>query len=184
LTARAKNGRAIYGFTDGAGQYAGYFDDPIYVSGGCTGCTSSYVGRNTSNLILRPGDAVRVSGLDAPLEGLETPIIQVAQANPDQAVLGVVVGRTTVEMIEGGDDSIQPGAQFGPVGGDAATGDYLIFVVQGPAKVRTAGTKIQAGDMLYQASAGISTEAVGPAIGMALEAVDADGMVWVLVGFH
>jgi hypothetical protein len=180
----SEGGRGLGASTSGSGQYAGYFFDPIYVHGGCTGCTLSYVGRNISDRTLQLGDVVGVSGMDALLEGLETPVIQVSLATPDQAVLGVVLGRTTLNITDSNDDSEQEIAQFGPVGGDAAPGDYLVIVVQGPAQVRAADANIQPGDLVYQASDGISTKANGPAIGMALDGVDAEGLMWVLVGFH
>lgn len=185
LYAQSEGGRALYGITNGPGQYAGYFADHIYVNGGCTGCTLRYVGRNTSDQTLRLGDVVRASGMDALLEGLEIPIIQVSLATPGQSVLGVVLGRTTLEMLGRGDDgSAQAIAQFGAVGGAAAAGDYLVVVVQGPAQVRAADTSMQPGDLVYQASEGVSTAAIGPAIGMALDGVDDEGLIWVLVGFH
>jgi hypothetical protein len=183
LTARADEGRAVYAFTDGSGQFAGYFDEPIYVDGGCVGCALRFVGRNTSDLTLRPGDVVRVSGMDSPLEGLDTPVMQVALASPDQAILGVVVGRTTVEMMGSEDDSLQPGAQFGPVGGDVIAGDYLVIVVQGPVLVNIdPSSSVQPGDTVYLNSMGATLQSSPAVLGMVLSEVNSEGKVWVMIG--
>ncbi|MBN1484739.1 MAG: hypothetical protein JXA37_08450 [Chloroflexia bacterium] len=184
LTGRAESGYGVYVFTGGAGQYGGYFADPIYVNGGCTGCSLRYTARNTSEIPLQPGDAVAATGVEPETEGLQSPVMRVARATPGQTVLGVVVGRTTMTMAEAGLDDVQPGAQFGPVNGTAAPGDYLVIVVQGPAQVRAAEAGIAAGDMVYLAAEGVSNATSGAAIGMALESVDSEGLVWVLVGFH
>jgi hypothetical protein len=185
VTGRAEEGRAIYGFTEGSGQYAGYFDDPIYVNGGCTGCTFRYVARNTSEVSLQPGAAVVAAGVDAGIKGMQSPVMKVIAAAPGQTVLGVIAGRTRMSVVEPGFDDVEPGAQFGPVGGAAAPGDYLVIVVQGPAQVKAdPAAGIQAGSPVYLGATGVTVQANGPAIGMALDAVDADGLVWVLVGLR
>jgi len=185
VTARAAEGRAFYGFTSGSGQYAGYFDDPIYVNGGCTGCAVRYVARNTSGRSLQPGAAVVPAGVDAEIKSLQSPVIKVVPAVPGETVLGVVAGRTTMSIVEAGLDDLEPGAQFGPVGGAAAPGDYLVIVVQGPAQVKAdPAARIQAGSPVYLGATGVNEQASGSPIGMALDAVDADGLVWVLFGFH
>jgi len=185
VTGRAAQGYGVYAFTSGAGQYGGYFDDPIFVNGGCTGCSMRYVGRNSSNGTLQPGTAVSAVGVESGLEGMEGPVMQVASAMPGQPILGVVVGRTTMTNVGTEYEDVQPGAQFGPVGGAAAPGDYLVIVVQGPAQVQAApDANIAAGSLLYLGGSGVTTAASGPAIGMALDQVDANGLVWVLVGFH
>lgn len=184
LTGRADQGRAIYGFTDGVGQYAGYFNDPIYVNGGCTGCSARYVAYNDASITLQPGDAVRAAGASF-VEGMDSPIMNVLPAGGRDTILGVVVGRTEMTVVGPGLDDVAPGAQFGPVSGEAAPGDYLVIVVQGPAQVKAGpAAGIQAGDMVYFGADGLTTDAGGPAIGMALDGVDAAGLVWVLVGFH
>ena len=185
LTGRAQNGRALYAFTQGSGQYAGYFDDPIYVNGSCTGCTLSYVARNTSAVSLKPGDAVVPAGVEAGIAGMLSPVFKVSPAAPGQTVLGVAAGRTAMYMSEAGLDDVAEGAQFGPVGGTAEPGDYLVIVVQGPAQVRVdPAADIQPGTPVYLGANGATGLVGGPAIGMALEAVDSEGLVWVLVGFH
>jgi hypothetical protein len=140
--------------------------------------------QNTSEQTLQLGDAVQVNGLAAPLSGLQTPVIQVALASPGETVFGIVVGKTEMYMVKPGLDDVQPGAHFGKVSGDAAPGDYLVIVVQGFAQVRTADTGINAGDLVYLDSKGVSTTGSGDTFGMALDTVDTDGLVWVMVGFH
>lgn len=184
-------GYGVYGFSYGAGQYGGYFDDPIYVNGGCTGCTMAYIAHNTSEDSLRVGDVVQAAGIDAQMAGEQTPVMQVTRAESGDRVLGVVVGRTKMTMVEPGEDQAKPGPHYGPVGGTAELGDYLVIVVQGMAQVRVAPTvKIQTGDMIGVSAEGVLsmdsiTRAVDTAssFGMVLDQVDSDGLAWVLVGF-
>ncbi len=178
-------GYGIYGFSNGSGQYGGYFDDPISVNGGCTGCTMRYVASNTSSSTLQQGDVVRTSGVDDSLAGAQQPVIEVASAESGENVLGVVVGRTEMTMVEPDTDDVQPGAHYGPVGGPAKPGDYLVIVVQGMAQVRLdPAAEVRTGDMI-QASADGATKAVGTSsFGMVLDKADSDGLAWVLVGFE
>ncbi len=178
-------GYGVYGFSNGTDQYGGYFDDPIFVNGGCTGCTLRYVVRNTSDRPLRLGDVVRAAGVDASLEGGQAPIIQVAPASSGDPALGVVVGRTEVSFAEPGTDDVQPGAHYGPVGGLAQPGDYLVIVVQGMAQVRLDPTAdVRIGDRI-KASDGVATKAVEPSsFGRLLEKANSDGLAWALVSFE
>jgi hypothetical protein len=178
-------GYGIYGFSNGTGQYGGYFDDPISVNGGCTGCTMRYVARNTSSSTLQQGDVVRAGGVDDSLAGAQQPVIEVASAESGENVLGVVVGHTEMTMVEPDTDDVQAGAHYGPVGGPATPGDYLVIVVQGMAQVRLdPAAEVRTGDMI-QASADGATKAVGTSsFGMVLDKADSDGLAWVLVGFE
>ena len=176
-------GYGVYGFSNAAGQYAGYFDGPIRVSS-CTGCTTAYVARNTSEASLQVGDVVRAAGIDAQMAGEQTPVMQVTRAESGDRVLGVVVGRTEMTMVEPGEDQVKPGPHYGPVGGTAEPGDYLVIVVQGMAQVRVAPTaKIQTGDMIGVSADGATRAVDAPSFGMVLDQVDSDGLAWVLVGF-
>ncbi len=178
-------GYGVYGFSNGTGQYGGYFDDPISVNGGCTGCTMRYVARNTSEASMNVGDVVQAAGIDAQMAGEQTPVMQVTHAESGDRVLGVVVGRTEMTMVEPSADDVQPGAHYGPVGGPAKPGDYLVIVVQGMAQVRLdPAAEVQTGDVI-QAGAEGATKAVGtPSFGMVLDKADSDGLAWVLVGFE
>jgi hypothetical protein len=183
VTGRGEEGYGIYAFSFGAGQYSGYFGDPIYVNGGCTGCSLLYVARNTSGNDLALGALVRAAGVETQLAGMQNPVMRVVPAGAGEKILGVVVGRTDMTMVEPGIDDAQPGAHFGPVGGTAAPGDYLVILIQGMAQVRVepeAG--IQIGDVVYAGAAGVTNLVGGDPVGMALDNVDADGLVWVLVG--
>jgi hypothetical protein len=184
MFASSEGGRGLGANTNTPGQYAGYFGDPIYVNGGCTGCTFRYMAYNDSAITLQPGDAVRAAGASF-VEGMDSPVMNVVPAGAGDTVLGVVIGRTEMTIVREGLDDLQPGAQFGPVGGSAAPGDYLVVVVQGPAQVKAdPAASIQASDMIYLGTSGVTTEVNGPAIGMAIDEVDPEGLVWVLVGFH
>jgi hypothetical protein len=178
-------GYGVYGFSNATGQYGGYFDDPIRVNGGCTGCTIRYVARNTSDNSLLMGDVVQVAGVEAELAGAQQPVIQVAPAESGDRVLGVVVGRTERTVIELGANDVQPGAHYGPVGGPAAPGDYLVIVVQGMAQVRldpSAG--IGMGDGIAAGVDGVTKAVDTPSFGMVLDEMNSDGLAWVLVGLE
>ncbi len=183
VTGRSENGYGVYSFSIN-GSWGFYTDDDLYVGGSCTGCTMRYIVVNDSGVTMRPGDTVSAAGVEF-VEGMTTPIMEVAPTAAGQNVLGVVVGAVETFMVEEGVDDLQPGLHFGQVGGDAATGEYLIVVVQGLAQVRAADLNIQSGDLVYPTAArGVSAEAAGHAIGLALDSVDTDGLVWVLVGFE
>lgn len=176
-------GYGVYGFSNAAGQYAGYFDGPIR-AGSCTGCTLSYVARNTSDSTLRMGDVVRSDGVEPELAGQQQPVIQVAAAGSSDQVLGVVVGRTRMTMIEPGTDQAKPGPHYGPVGGPAAPGDYLVVVVQGMAQVRLAPTvEVRSGDAIQAGPDGAKLAVDASSLGMVLDAPNTDRLAWVLVGF-
>jgi hypothetical protein len=176
-------GYGIYGFSNAAGQYGGYFADDIFVGGGCTGCTLSYVARNTSDKTLQIGEMVQTEGVDTQLAGAQQPVMQVTAAETNEQVLGVVVGRTEMTMVEPGADDAQPGPHYGPTGGAAEPGDYLIIVVQGMAQVRLdAATGIQAGDKIGLSADGTAQAVDASSLGMALEQPDENGLAWVLIG--
>ena len=177
-------GYGVYGFSNATGQYGGYFDDPILVNGGCTGCTMSYVARNTSDRSLQVGDLVRTDGVEASAAGGEQPVMQVALAGSGDRVLGVVRGRTAVTMVEPGTDDAKPGPHYGPIGGDATPGDYLIVVVQGMAQVRLdPAAQVSTGDGITAGLDGAIEAADASSVGMVLDEPDGDGLAWVLVGF-
>jgi hypothetical protein len=179
---QSQGGRGIYGYTV-TGTYAGYFDGDIYVQG-CNGCTLSYMALNTSSHSLQPGELVAAAGVDDKITGLRLPVIQVTSELADRPVLGAVLGRTDLVYVEPEGGGGPPRPNFDDVGGPAGPGDYVAIVVQGPAQVRVdAAVEIQAGDMVYPAPAGLSLNGASSAIGMALDTVDAEGLVWVMLGF-
>ncbi|MBN1956323.1 MAG: hypothetical protein JW900_14920 [Anaerolineae bacterium] len=184
VLARGTDGYGLYAWSANA-AYSAYFAGPIFVETMCVGCTYSSIGRNVSSRTLQPGDAVHTVGA-AMLTGMEVPIIEVAPAAAGETVFGVVAGRTELTMVdEENADGARPGPHFYDVGGAAGPNQYLVIVVQGPAQVRAdAAAEIAAGDLLYLGADGVTTEASGQPLGMALDIVDADGLVWVMVGFH
>ncbi len=177
-------GYGIYGFSNASGQYAGYFDGPIRAVS-CTGCTLSYIARNTSDSILQIGDLVQAAGVEPQLAGEQQPVIRVTAAESGEQVLGVVAGRTTMTLIEPGADDARPGPHYGPTDGVAVPGDYLVVVVQGMAQVRVnSENSIQTGDRIGLGTDGTTLVVTRDAFGMVLEEVDTDGLAWVLVGFE
>jgi hypothetical protein len=176
-------GYGVYGFSNAAGQYAGYFDGPIR-AGSCTGCTLSYIARNSSKGTLQKGDVVQADGVEPQLAGEGQPVMRVTAAESSERVLGVVVGRTTMTMVEPGADDARPGPHYGPTGGEAAPGDYLVVVVQGMAQVRMDPAQgIQSGERIGLNPDGTTQAVDDAAFGMALEEADDEGLAWVLVGF-
>jgi hypothetical protein len=141
------------------------------------------VARNTSDKTLQIGEMVQTEGVDTQLAGAQQPVMQVTAAETNEQVLGVVVGRTEMTMVEPGADDAQPGPHYGPTGGAAEPGDYLIVVVQGMAQVRLdAATGIQAGDKIGLSADGTAQAVDASSLGMALEQPDENGLAWVLIG--
>lgn len=177
-------GYGVYAFSNATGQYAGYFGDPIYVVGSCTGCNISYVAQNSSGSTLQSGDVVQADGMNALLEGASVPVLQVSAAQSSEQVLGVVVGKVEMTMVEAGTDDAQPGPHYGPVGGSAEPGDYVIVLVQGLAQVRIdPSSTVQSGDRVGLSLSGNAEAVDVSSFGMALDQPDASGLAWVLIGF-
>lgn len=176
-------GYGVYGFSNAAGQYAGYFDGPIR-AGSCTGCSMSYIARNTSTSTLQKGDVVQADGMEPRLAGAQQPIMQVTAAKSNDQVLGVVVGRTDMTMVEPGTEDAKPGPHYGPTGGAALPGDYLVVMVQGMAQVRVdPASNTRSGDRIGLSADGMAEPVDMSAFGMVLEQADEDGLAWVLIGF-
>ena len=181
VTGRGESGYGIYGFSWASGQYGGYFPDEIFVDG-CVGCGTRYVARNATNADLQQGDVLRVAGVQTGLEGMQTPVLKVAPARAGKPAIGVVVGRTQMTMVEPGINDAQPGAHFGPVGGTVKPGDYLVVALDGIAQVRVdPAADIRVGGTLYVGGRSVTHQPNAAPIGTALDQVDADGLVWVLV---
>ena len=177
-------GYGVYGFSNAAGQYAGYFDGPIR-AGSCTGCSLSYIARNTSDSTLLTGDVVQTEGVDSLLAGAQQPVIQVGAAESGEQVLGIVLGRTEMTMVEPGTDDAKPGPHYGPTGGPTQPGDYLVVVVQGLAQVRVgSASRIQSGDSLGLSADGAPQAVDVAPFGTVLEPANEQGLAWVLIGFE
>jgi hypothetical protein len=174
-------GYGVYGFSNAAGQYAGYFGGPIR-AGGCTGCTTRYVARNVSDTTLRLGDVVSAAGVDT-RTGSEQPVILTAPATKGDSVLGVVVGRTTMTIADDSEDDVKPGPHYGPTGGPAAPGEYVVVVVQGMAQVRVAADEALAtGEHIGLGANGATRAERSSSFGMVLDEAGPNGLVWALLG--
>ncbi len=177
-----------------SGTYAGYFNDQIFVTGGCTGCTLMYVALNAGATPLAAGDLVSASGVADALDGTTDPVLRVQQSGPAaQGVVGVVFSWAAVTPTEKeGEtlDSIQAAE------GAVQPGDYLLIVVQGLAKVKVAagdaatpGQRLKASNSPGQARPlrttvvnGITLDEGGPVVGVLLAAPDAvSGLAPVMV---
>ncbi len=184
---------AVYANTTG-GTYAGYFMDPIYVNGGCTGCTLVYIARNDGAAPLETGDVVAAAGVDDPLLGSASPLLRVQLSGQGLGVVGVVLGRAEVTRETKDGQAFDSAAQ---AAGPAAPGDYLFIVVQGIAQVKAdassgaiaAGVRLAAADRAGHARAlrsrmldGMLVVEGAPAIGAALGPLDAGtGLIPVMV---
>ncbi len=177
-----------------AGGYAGYFGGDIYVGGTCYGCTLATFGVNTSDRPLEPGDIVSVRGVrPSELNGIPM-LMEVSAALNGEAPFGVVQG--LVEQTSQDDSSLdETGRYFVPREGPAPPGGYVAIVTYGAVQVKAsavsspiaAGTRL-AVDSEAQARAlrtvkvdGIEVAENIPTIGIALEALGSDGLIWVLV---
>jgi hypothetical protein len=181
----------VYGDTFVSGGYGFYTPDKIYAGGGCVGCTSMLIARNGGEGTLEPGDVVVVVGIAAPLSSQATrPVIVVrkADATSGQAVVGVVEGRYTFELVRG-EGRVVEWAQ--PTEEPAAPGEYLTVVYRGLARVKVDAThsSIEVGDPLAVTSATsyamlvrMADAAPGNVIGKAMESLETgQGFIWVLV---
>jgi hypothetical protein len=141
---------AVYASTNGT--YSGYFAKPIYVNGGCVGCSLAYLALNDGDQPLEPGDLVTVSGVDDSLAGTTMAVLRVRRAEPGsaEAIIGVVeAGATVVGSAKEG----QYLESAERVEGPATPGDYLFLVVHGLAQVKAdaAAGAIAAGQRLAAA---------------------------------
>lgn len=179
-------GYGVYGFSNGTGQYGGYFDDPIFVNGGCTGCTTRYVARNVSDARLRPGDPVRAAGVDTQTTRSGQPVILTAPAARGDNVLGVVVGGTTMVRSDGGEDDVQAGAHWGPIRGVAAPDDFVVIATEGLARVRVdPAAAMTVGERLQIGEDGATRAGAGPTFAMVLgepSSRERQDLVWALLG--
>ncbi len=179
ITSEAFRGLYTKGYTN---FYAAVFDSTIgiYLAGGgsCVGCAMAYNAQNTGDAPIRAGDFVAIEdvALDA---DLNVPVMQVRRATgPDDAIIGVASGAASRAPV-GEHNGVRTGG-FDAAAGDAAPGGYLTIVVQGLVRARAADAALQPGAALAAGPDG----AVGVADGgytRALSAVDADGLVWVML---
>lgn len=164
--------------------YAALFESPvgIYIGGGgsCTGCALAYYAQNGGDTAIRAGDFVAVMGVELDAE-LNIPVMRVRRATgPDDAIIGVAAGAATRSAV-GEINGVRTGG-FEAAAGEAAAGGYLSVVVQGLAQARAADAALQPGAPLTagpEGAVGVADDAA--AYTRALSAVDADGLVWVML---
>jgi hypothetical protein len=174
--------------------YAGYFSGNIYVTGTCLGCRQANFAINAGDLTLQPGEVVSIQDVVPTNFDTGPTLWQVALAQPGQAVVGVVAGRAE-PFVEEEHRPNETGRTLVSREGAAQPGEYVTIVYSGPMQVKVAPgeSAISAGSRLTAAEGGtvrsMQTRTVGgmivtegaPVIGIALEAPDKDGLVWVLV---
>jgi len=184
-------------YVGSAGHYAGYFNGAIWVSS-CTNCALTVFGRNAGNRTLAPGDVVAIQGIEAATLDNAPQLWKVAPAGGAGAVIGVVSGRAELDLAWEGQapGKGQTGQRLVPRKGTAQPGEYLTIVVSGPMQIRAAakgagaiqpGTRLVvgpdglAGPLKTVVIDGVTLSESAPILGIALEAPNAAGLVWVLV---
>jgi hypothetical protein len=173
----------IYGVTGSASNnYGVYTPDNLYSLNYHLKGAIMQVVLNGGDTPLEVGDVVVFSGISQPDSADGEPVIEVSKATAanSAAVAGVVFSRYE------NDNTVEGAAQ---------PGEYLLVVVQGPARVKvSAGSgSIQPGDLLssagdagYAARAaqveiqGASTTIPGTILGKALETLDS-GTGWIYI---
>lgn len=177
-------GYGVYGHTDDAGNnYGFYTPDNSYSLNYHTKGAMMQIVKNGGSDPLEPGDVAVFSGVIPPADANEQPVILVSKAAAanSTAVAGVVYSRYSLEKAT--------------VEGAAQPGEYLLLVVQGPARVKAsaAGGAIQPGDLLSSgAQVGLAAKAAmlpgaqaglpGTVFAKALEAlVSGEGWIYVFV---
>jgi hypothetical protein len=189
-------GSGLYGYSEsGYGAYAdtgatnheyGFFtNDNIHGAAYTMKGAVRQLVQNGGSEPLEAGDVVVFSGMAAPTEASEPPVILVSKAatTNNTAVAGVVYARS--------------GLEGNTLEGAAQPGEYLLLVVQGPARVKVsaAAGAIQAGDLLSSsAQAGVAASAAkitmegvqtvlpGTVFAKALEALESgEGWIYVFV---
>lgn len=187
-------------------NYGLYTPDNLYAANATVAGTLTQVMQVSGDAPVAPGDVVVFSGIDRGHAVLDGPMIQVRRADRvhSTAVAGVVQSRFNLEAVNpalgspDGDDLAAPAAVEVTPAGDAAPGEYVLVVVQGPALVRTAqlgGETIMAGDLLAVGTAegaagrapllsanGVETAVPGTVFAKALESpTTEDGLIYVYV---
>jgi len=186
----SSSANAVYGDTQNAlHEYGLYTPDDLWSLNFNLRRAVRQLVRNNGNEPLEAGDVVVFNGMLAPTGVNEPPVILVSKAATanSTAVAGVVYARSSQEGIT--------------LEGVAQPGEYLLIVVQGPARVKVSASAgaIQPGDLLSSASQagfaakastlsiqGVSTTLPGTIFAKALEAlasadIDHPGEGWIYV---
>ncbi len=175
----------------GALGWSASFEASIWVGANCVNCRQALFAVNSGDHTLKPGAIVAVRGpANSDLLGDTMDLFEVSLAEPGDPVLGIVSGRARLD--EAPPDS-GPRVKLQPDEGDAAPGDYLSVIYNGPVKVKVASS-IEVGQKLTVAEDGslrpLRTARVdgmevaenAPVLGIALESTKpGQDTIWVLV---
>lgn len=204
------NSTGVYGNTSRTDRNYGFYtnDNLFSFNINLLGATMQVM-QNGGTESLSPGDVVVFDGIDRSVAAIDGPVVRVARAATanSTAVAGVVASRFNLDALDpalngadGEPDAEQPPLEFTPAG-DAAPGDYVLVVVQGPALVNATALEadaIRPGDLLATGTAagritraptvtldGVETTVPGTVFGKALEPVDGTrAQVYVYVTLH
>jgi len=167
------------------GNYGFYTTDNSHSANHTLSGAIRQVVQNGGSEPLEAGDVVVFSGMVAPADANESPVIMVSKATTTNstAVAGVVYARSNLEGYT--------------LEGAAQPGEYLLLVVQGPARVKVSAVEgaIQAGDLLSSSAKagvaagaaritvdGVQTVLPGTVFAKALEALESgEGWIYVFV---
>lgn len=186
-------------------NYGFYTPDNIYSLNVTMSGAVMQVMQNSGLEPLAPGDVVVFSGIDRTTTAVDVPMVQVSKTGTasSTAVAGVVYSRFNIDAVaegalapDGSDQAAMAEMEITPAG-DAAPGEYVLVVVQGPAEVKVSAVSgsIQPGDLLSTSTEsgfagrtqevslqGVSTALPGTTFGKALEPLAAgQEMVYVYV---
>ncbi len=199
--------RGVTGRTDRSdNDYGFYTPDNLYSLNVNLAGAIMQVMQNNGNEPLEPGDVVMFDGINREETAVDAPMIQVRLANSanSTAVAGVVHSRFNIDAVRE-DIEQADGLTMAELAkmevtpaGEAAPGEYVLIVIQGPAQVKATAvgnSAIAPGDLLAtSADAGLAGQAMmmetngvrtavpGTVFGKALESLsDKEGMIYVYV---
>ena len=187
---------ALYGDTANVlGEWGLYTPDKVHAQN-VTLQSLTLVAQVSGPDALSPGDVVAAAGVAAPLSGngAPLPLVRLAGANWN-GVVGVVEGRLALTPVPQPDGEEGQRLEWRSAEGPARPGDYVALTVLGLARVKVDAGQgaIQPGTRLTSGAGGwaralktVVVEGVtlaesAPVLGIALDAPDEDGLVWVLV---
>lgn len=158
---QSSNYRGVTGRTSRPDNNYGLFTaDNLYsLNINLTGATMQVM-HNGGETDLVPGDVVVFSGLrhDSLLE-VPVPDVALAEMPGDPAVAGVVFSRFDITLLEDGDEPASLNQTRGEItpASPAPPGEYLLVVIQGPAKVNldASGRVIRPGELMTTAGSGM-----------------------------
>ncbi|MBU0490861.1 MAG: hypothetical protein KKB13_03335 [Chloroflexi bacterium] len=187
---------ALYGDTANAqGEWGLYTPDKVHAQN-VTLQTLTLIAQVSGPDALSPGDVVAAAGVAAPLPGNSAPLPRVRLAGANwNGVVGVVEGRLALTPVPQPEGKEEQRLELRSAEGPARPGDYVALTVLGLARVKVDAGQgaIQPGTRLTSGAGGwaralktVVVEGVtlaesAPVLGIALDAPDENGLVWVLV---